>query len=411
MQRIFILFFFLFSGFSISFGQLSAVSGSISKADSSCDFSLKQFQVLQKKGVSDSLVWTRQDTLCNFHFSLELKPGAYFLRIKNLDGEKAELAFEIKTTGETIELGNIIPGGRASELEGVTITGVPKRFIQIDAEKTIVTVEGNPILEVSSVYDAILKLPGVLPYPGGGFAMGGQMASVYFDGIPSPLSTSDLENLLKSLPATSVHKIELISNPGASYDASFSGAIIDIISQGRVSKWLSGTVTLNTGFNRNQKYVPSFMLSGKGKKYTWQLQTGYVSYKRNNTSRSERHYRYFDTTTVLASDRREFSRDQNVYFRPTFTYKFNQNSFLQLNVGSSFFLNDQDGNSSSAASVPLQTFFKLQVKGKSIDLGAKYRIFLDTLKRKLEIGVYYNYLDYTSSRLVEQQQGATTFRC
>ncbi|MGV3632347.1 MAG: TonB-dependent receptor domain-containing protein [Bacteroidota bacterium] len=409
-RRIFIfftLFFLLFHGNA----QTVQLSIQVSNPSSECDTDLKLFQVYQKNAAADSLVWSAQDSLCHITRELDFPAGKYLLKVRSLESGEGEAAFEIPPEGGEIKPDTIRLGNKASELEGVTITGVPKKFIQVDAEKTSITVEGNPILEVSSVYDAILKIPGIIPYPGGGFAMGGQMAGVYFDGIPSPLSATDLENLLKSLPATSVQKIELIYNPGASYDASFSGAIIDIISQGRVSKWISGTVTLNAGFNRNQKYAPSVLLSGKGKKYSWQVQTGCSRYGRDYASKGERYYRYFDTATVLSSDRREFSNDRNIYLRPSFTYRFNKKSFLQLNLGGTVFLNDGDGNSgsASASAVPLQSYFVREGKGKAMNAGIKYRLFLDTLMRKMEIGVNYNRYVYDNARLVEQQQEETTY--
>lgn len=408
IHRIFILsaFFFIFLPV---FAQTTQLTVQVSNPLAECDPHLKLFRLYVKTGAADTLVWSTQDSLCSVTWALDLPAGEYLLKVRSQESGEAETTFEIKTGGETIALGKIQLGTKASELEGVTITGIPKKFIQVDAEKTSVMVEGNPLLEVSSVYDAILKIPGIIPYPGGGFAMGGQLAGVYFDGIPSPLSATDLENLLKSLPATSVQKIELIYNPGASYDANFSGAIIDIISQGRVSKWISGTVTLNAGFNRNQKYAPSLLLSGKGKKYTWQFQTGYSHYDRDYSYRGERYYRYFDTATVLSSDRREFSSDRNVYVRPSFSYRFNKKSFLQVNLGGSVFLNDGDGNSTSASAVPLRTFFEREGKGRAMDAGIKYRLFLDTLMRKFEVGVNYNRYRYTNLRLVEQRQEETTY--
>ncbi|MCE3296085.1 MAG: TonB-dependent receptor plug [Crocinitomicaceae bacterium] len=409
MRRNFIFFVFLLILHAVS-AQTTQLNLKVSNPGSGCDKDLKLFRVYEIKG-EDSLVWSHQDSLCQLSFPLDLPAGKYRLKARSLESGEAEQTFEIKTGGGTIDLGTMQLGAKASELEGVTITGVPKKFIQVDAEKTSVTVEGNAILEVSSVYDAILKIPGIIPYPGGGFAMGGQAAGVYFDGIPSPLSATDLENLLKSLPATSVQKIDLIYNPGASYDANYSGAIIDIISQGRVSKWISGTITLNAGFNRNQKYAPSLLLSGKGKKYTWQMQTGYSSYGRDNRSSGERFYRYFDTAAVLNSDRREFSNDRNVYFRPSFTYRFNKKSFLQLYGGTTVFRNDGDGNSGSAApsETPLLTFFEREGRGKSINTGVKYRLFLDTLNRKMEIGLNYYRYSYNNVRLVEQRQDETTY--
>jgi iron complex outermembrane recepter protein len=405
-----ILIFFICC--SAATGQKTLLTASVASSTSACDVSEKLFRISRTGENGDSAIWSKEDTVCTFSVRLDLPPGNYLLHIRNSDAE-AEAAFEVTDPVAEIDLGKLALTTRISGLEEVTITGVPKKFIQIDAEKTVVTVENNPILEVSSVYDAILKIPGIIPYPGGGFALGGQLAAVYFDGIPSSLSTTDLENLLKSLPAVSVQKIELIANPGASYDASFGGSIIDIISQGRVSKWLSGTVTLNSGFNRNQKHTPSLMLSGKGKKHTWQMQTGYSHHGRDYRYEGERTYNYFDTTTRLRSERSEEGLDRYAYFRPSFTRRFGQNSLLQVHAGISGSGNDLEGRSmaeiADSSGSRLLADFERKGRGYQLEGGVKYRIFLDTLKRKIEVGVNAGHYDYLSKRLTTQITDETTY--
>jgi len=371
-----------------------------------CDQQLKLFFL---KNASDSTIWTTTDSLCELTFSLELPPANYILKIKTQEGLTVEHSFEVGTAAG-IDLGSISLSPKTRDLGDVTITGVPKKFIVKDADKTTITVEGNPILEVSSVYDAILKIPGILPFPGGGFAMSGQLASVYFEGIPSTIGGTDLDNLLRSLPATSVQKIELISNPGASYDATKSGAIIDIISLGRVTKWISGTVTFNSGFNRNSKILPSLMVSGRGKKYTWQLQTGYSYFERDYKSTFSRKYNYFDTLTSLESERREFTYDDNFYFRPSVTYRFNQRSFLQVNMGVSLFKNDLNGTASNDIQQErLTNDYWREGKGWQFNATVKYRTYLDTLKRKFEITANYSTYDYSMKRLNIQDYNGRTY--
>lgn len=407
-----LLAFLLFFPALSALAQPVKLSASVASAAAPCDSSEKLFRIFRTGDDGDSLIWTKEDTACTLSADLDLTPGHYLIRISS--GENvAEKAFDRAPGRSEIDLGTLTLKAKTADLEEFTITGVPKKFIVIDAEKTTVTVENNPVLEVSSVYDAILKIPGVIPYPGGGFALGGQQASVWFDGIPSSLSTNDMDNLLKSLPATSVQKIELITNPGASYDANQGGAIIDIITQGRASNWLSGTVTLNAGFNRNQKYMPSLLLSGKGRKYTWQIQTGYASMERNSRVLNERRYNYFDTVATLRSERTEHTVDQYTYFRPSFTWRFDRKSFLQVNAAVSGFRNGLDGSSATevgdSAGTNLLADFERKGGGYQIEGGAKYRLLLDTLNRKIEIGVNGYHYDYLSRRLTDQTTSATTY--
>jgi len=399
------LAFLLFSGFA--FGQGVTIRARFVNQAGECD--TQQKLLIIKQSGSDSTVLSFNDSLCFFEAGIPPIHGNYLLLVKTAEGNWVETTF---TVGEEyiIELGDISLAPKTTDLGEVTFTGVPKKFIVHDADKTIVTVEGNPVLEVSSVYDAILKIPGILPFPGGGFAMSGQLASVYFEGIPSTISGTDLDNLLKSLPATSVQKIELISNPGASYDATTSGAIIDIISLGRVTKWISGTATFNSGFNRNSKILPSLLLSGKGKKYTWQFQTGYSYFERDYKSTFSRKYNYFDTLTSLESERREFTYDQNFYFRPSFTYRFNKNSFLQVNLGFALFDNDAEGTATNEfEDQQLLTSYLREGKGWQTNATVKYRVFLDTLKRKFEITSNFNSYNYITDRLTVQDFGSRTY--
>ncbi len=401
----FILFFLLF------LAPLGAICQSTLKlswksSSGACDNQLKNYVLLNVTDSVATRVNTWTDTACVSSRVVDLQLGKYVLRVFNEEQLAVDYPFSVKSTAEQIAFTEMSFTAKTNELEEVTITGVPKKFIVRDAEKTTVTVENNPIMEISSVYDAILKIPGILPYPGGGFAMGGQQASVYFDGIPSSLGTTDLENLLKSLPATTVKTIELIANPGASYDANVSGAIIDIISQGRVSKWISGTVSLNAGFNRNAKVSPSFNLNGKGKKYTWQIQTGYALYERDNTSSGTRTYRLFNDSTSLNSYRRDFSNSQNAYFRPSITYRFNKNSFLQASLGATYFKHGSNGYGTSevpTVGVPvLKTFNVMDGSGRQLEGNVRYRTYLDTLKRKMEWTANYSNYEYTTNRLTTQ---------
>jgi len=180
----------------------------------SCDTELKQFSIVKKLINRDTTIFVTQDTSCKFEQVLLLANGAYFFRVKSISSPLVEIAFEVKgSSDEKIDLGTIKLGTKISQVEEVTITGIPKKFILIDPEKTIITVENNPVLESSSLYDAITRIPGIIPGPSGGFTYSGQVAGVLFEGIPSSLSRMDLDNLLRALPGTSVKKIHLVTNP------------------------------------------------------------------------------------------------------------------------------------------------------------------------------------------------------
>lgn len=252
-----------------------------------------------------------------------------------------------------------------------------------------------------------------MPYPGGGFAIGGQMASVYFENVPSSLSTDDLMNLLKSLPASSVETIEIISNPGASFDANVSGAVININSIGKPTKWLSGTVTLNYGLNQNQKISPSLVLSGRQTKWSWQFQAGYSNYERSNRDTSARVFNSFSPEIGLNSDRREQTRNSYYYFKPSVTLNFSRRSSLILNYNGSLGDYRISGNSETESpgmtpAIALQTDYNSRNYGMGNDGMVKFRQEFDTLKRVLNVTGFYSNYQNRSKRSNTQQVLSTS---
>ena len=70
---------------------------------------------------------------------------------------------------------------------------------------------------------------------------------IYLDGKPSNMISSNLAQVLKSMPANMVKKIEVITDPGAKYDAEGVSGVINIITNKQPMGGYTGTVS--TGVN------------------------------------------------------------------------------------------------------------------------------------------------------------------
>lgn len=399
--------FLLICSFSAA-GQTQRLRFALFSADEICPPGPKELFLFLDVNGSDSLVKSDSLTTCSAETAFPKSNGTYHLVIRQEGCKEIAVAFTIADDSpQVIDLGRLQLVKQNVEIEEVTITGIKRSFITVDADKTTITVKDNPILTVSSVYDAILKIPGVVPYPGGGFAVGGKFASIYFEGIPSNLSGDDLLNLLKSLPATSVESIEIISNPGASYDANVSGAIINVISLSKVSKWISGTLTLNYGLNANNKVLPSLLLSGKNKKYSWQFQAGYSYFERSFHGTYAKSFTTFNPVAQLLSDRREQNTSGLYYFKPSFTYRLNKTSNITLNYNGSLSDYTSLGKSASTSNaitpaVDYSNNYRAKTQGFNNEFILKYKTRLDTLKRTLEMTAYYS--DYGQDRTMQTTQ-------
>ncbi len=72
---------------------------------------------------------------------------------------------------------------------------------------------------------------------------------VYVNGKPNNMMSNNPSEVLKSMPANSIKKIEVITNPGPKYDAEGVGGILNIITVGRGMEGYTLTVGTNVSTN------------------------------------------------------------------------------------------------------------------------------------------------------------------
>jgi iron complex outermembrane recepter protein len=104
-----------------------------------------------------------------------------------------------------------------------------KEEITKTAEKTVFNVANSPTNQTGTLEDVLRNMPGVSVDQKGNISISGKAAvKILVDGRPNAMAENDLQNFLKSIPATSIEAIELITNPGAKYDAEGTAGIINI---------------------------------------------------------------------------------------------------------------------------------------------------------------------------------------
>jgi iron complex outermembrane recepter protein len=134
-----------------------------------------------------------------------------------------------------------------SSLQAV-IVATYKSPIERYRGKTVVNVEASVTNTGSSVLDVLERSPGVTVDRNGGILLNGRLGVlVMIDDRPTYLSGEDLNNLLSSMSATQVARIELIPNPTARYDAAGSAGIINIKTKKSNSYGFNGSLTTSYG--------------------------------------------------------------------------------------------------------------------------------------------------------------------
>lgn len=416
MKNILITLLVLFS--LKSYSQTNIVIGSkIRTENNTCENENTEKIILLEMKSGDNYRTVKKITIknCLNYYTFPKFLGKFRATVNAENYQPNSLEFEIKATSkDTLMLDEIVLNKQMSTtLQEVTILGIKKEYIKIDADKTTVLVKSNEMLAEGSAYDAITKLPSVLLDPNGNVILNGKAVSIWIDGQPSGLTGQDLVNFLNNLPANVIEKIEIISNPGASYDANTSGGIINIITTTKTMKGLSGTLNSYYGRSNYDKFGSSLVLNGKMKKVGWQVSTGYSE---NNSSEDKTmKSKFSDYNPNVTLNQNYFSKISNkpFFLRTSIDYALTKNA----NIGFKYNLNSNknksniDGTILSENAIPNFTFNSVSKPTESNtqnEILLYYRQKIDTLGRELNVSTNFSIFDKEKNNLVSQYPSNTT---
>jgi hypothetical protein len=131
---------------------------------------------------------------------------------------------------------------QTNKLQDVTVTS-QKQLVERKIDRTVVNVDAMISAAGSTAFEVLEKAPGVSVDQNGVVSMKGKTGVVIFiDDKPTYLSGADLESYLRSLPASTIDQIELMTNPPAKYDAAGGAGVINIRTKRTRIKGFNGTV-------------------------------------------------------------------------------------------------------------------------------------------------------------------------
>lgn len=112
-----------------------------------------------------------------------------------------------------------------------------KDLVTTDGAKMTYDMENDDSSKGQSLLDALRKVPMVtVDGQDNIYIRGNQNFKIYVNGKEDPMLTSNASRIFKSMPAESVNKIEVITEPGAKYDAEGTGGILNLITETKQSK-------------------------------------------------------------------------------------------------------------------------------------------------------------------------------
>jgi iron complex outermembrane recepter protein len=218
------------------------------------------FATVVLKSLKDSSIVKVEATNDEGSFSFNVgNESSYFVSISYL-GYKD---FNSEVIRQTTNLGDILLLPNEEVMSEVTVKA-QRSIIEVKPDRNIFNVQGTINSTGENGLTLLRKAPGVMLDNSNKISVLGRSGVlVYIDGKRIPLSNDELTSYLQSLTSDQIDRIEIITNPGAKYEAQGNAGIIDI--RLKKDKNLGSNGSVSAGFGQGRRATYNAGINGNNK--------------------------------------------------------------------------------------------------------------------------------------------------
>ncbi|MGY6520325.1 MAG: outer membrane beta-barrel protein [Mongoliitalea sp.] len=230
-------------------------------------------------------------------------------------------------------------------LQEVTVKASRPEII-VEADKTTVNVEGTVLAEGNTALDVIGRSPGVYIDENNTINLNGRPGvTVMINDRPTYMSSTDLANFLRSMPADNIKSIEIINNPSARFDAEGTAGVINIRLKKNNIDGMFGNV--NVGGMYNGLYSPNAGVSLNVKKGKWtnNASLNHSQFNMVNELDITRNFQLDEGNSRFDQGSLITMRNKNYFFTGGSDYQINDKHSVGGSVQASQNSGDNQGNS------------------------------------------------------------------
>ena len=148
---------------------------------------------------------------------------------------------------DNIDLGTILLSAKTAMLEKAVVTG-SRPLVETKVDRIVYNVDRDVTSQGGVATDVLRKVPQVTVDASGNVELLGN-ASIQFliNGKQSTIFGNSIVDALQSIPASQIQSIEVMSSPGAKYEATGTGGVINIILKKNKTEGFSGSINTTAG--------------------------------------------------------------------------------------------------------------------------------------------------------------------
>jgi ferric enterobactin receptor len=360
------------------------VSGKVTDAISKAPIeyaSIAVFIVGSKKPVNGAT----SDIRGSFFIS-DLDTGNYRIVTDFIGYQPDTVSVQINNKTTAVRLDNILLSKKAQTLQGVTVTA-QKPLIENKIDKMVYNAEKDVTAQGGVATDLLKKIPQVSVDADGNVELQGN-SNIRFliNGKPSSIFGNSLTEALQAIPASQIKTIEVITSPGARYDAEGTGGIINIILKESKVRGINGNLNVSAGSR-----LQNGSLNLHARQGNFGL-NGFISGNGQIPSTTLTHLNRSSFDTNLQTHSTLLQNGSNTFHRGGFEsglgfeWEINKKNSLSGNVSYDYFGNESHGSSMQELQVEttpvpgnllstFQSIFKPENRfhTKSVDYSLNYK--------------------------------------
>jgi hypothetical protein len=212
---------------SSAFAQKTLIKGLVQDSVSRQGEMFASVRIFKQKNMDKPVAMFVTDKSGSFKSQIN-NVGEYTIVISSMGSKDISRNFTLK--GEsTKDFGVLYISDNAKALKGVTVTA-QKPLVKMEVDKMSYSVENDVDSKSSNALDMLRKVPMVTVDGNDNITVNGSSSfKVYVDGKPNVMLSSNPGQILKNMPASMIKNIEVVTNPGAKYDAEGVGGVLNIV--------------------------------------------------------------------------------------------------------------------------------------------------------------------------------------
>lgn len=182
---------------------------------------------------------------------IDVAPGTYTVRVTYVGYDDYLAENVVIGAGEDTDLGNILFKPSGELLEEVVVQGTPPAM-ELGIDRRIFNVAQSTISVGGTASDLLANVPSLQVDMDGSVSLrGSSSVRILIDGRESAMAGNDITQLLQAMPANSIERIEVVTNPSSRYDAEGQSGIINIVLKKDARHGFNGAVNASAGSYNN----------------------------------------------------------------------------------------------------------------------------------------------------------------